>query len=111
MKSFLAIRDFVEQWYDHIIDKNSNCIFDCLVRYDSKLGTTTFKSKAMIQRSGYEDGKVSLEESGKVVSEKYHLDFSANYQDMEFDTETNSLVITGQSAKMGSYKVLVTPLV
>jgi len=109
MKSFIAIRDFVKKWDEQIVDRNSNCRFKCLVNYNSSNGTTTFPSKATIIRSGYDDGKVSLEEYGEVVSEKYHLDFSANCQDLEFDDTTNSLIIKGKSAKMGTYKVQITP--
>jgi hypothetical protein len=111
MERFMAIRDFVERWRDQITDNLGNCIFECLVNYNSNRGTTTFRSKARIQRSGYDDGKVSLEESAEVVSERYHLDFSANFQDMEFDNTTNSLIIKGHSPKMGAYLVQIIPVV
>ncbi len=111
MESFLAIHNFVERWRDQITDNFGKCIFKCLVNYNSNLGIKTFTTRVTIHRSGYDDGKVSLEESGEVVSERYHLDFSANYQEMEFDNSTNSLIIKGQSPKMGVYRVQIIPTV
>jgi len=62
-------------------------------------------SKVQISLGGYnEDGKVSIDESGPLVSEYFHLTFMPIFQTYKCDDEHN-LVITGNSSKLGDYSV------
>jgi len=110
MEGFLAIRDFVDEWYSDIVNNVGDCSFLGFVTYESKFGTENFKTRIRIQRSGYDDGKISLDESGRFVSEKYHLDFSARFQTVEYDEESKMLIIKDQSSKMGKYKLQILPV-
>ncbi|AJA68682.1 hypothetical protein MODO_0242 [Myroides odoratimimus] len=49
-------------------------------------------------------GKVALEEGNIIHPDNFHLDFDTDYQEYKF--ENNTLIITGESSKMGGkYKV------
>ena len=81
MDSFDAIDRFVKYWQGKgriDMDGHGNCRFPCLVSFASDRGREAFKTNATIFRNGTDDGKISLEEKGDLVSESYPLDFRAH---------------------------------
>jgi hypothetical protein len=82
--------------------------FTALVTYYSSK-TITFETSVTVD-TGYESGKVKLADNDQCPSDKFHLDFKPEYQSMHFDRESNILIITGDSPKMGSYKVSISAL-
>lgn len=112
-ENFLAIHHFVEYWRGQggvEINPVGNGRFEALVSYNSRFGTQNFRTNVRLMRSGYDDGKILLEEKGELVAEAFHLDFSARWQGVRFHEETNSLIVTGSSDKMGQYQVQITPI-
>jgi hypothetical protein len=77
-------------------------------RHDSE--TDTFETTARVETGAWDSGKVSLNETPECPSSKFHLDFSPNFQAMRYDHDANSLVIDGESSKMGPYKVTIIAL-
>lgn len=111
MENHLVLRDFVDHW-DNLVrpTRFSTAIFHCTVTYSFKRKTVTDKTKALIQRTGYEDGKVSLVETDTLTAERFHMDFSPDYQSYSL-TPDKLLRIDGKSPKMGgAYSVTIFPL-
>jgi len=93
------------------VNQLGNAFCEVLVSYISaKKGDATFRTKLTLIRNGYDDGKVSLEELKDYPAEDYHLDFNARYQNIEFDGKVKSLIVKGQSSKMGKYEVHLNPI-
>ena len=61
-----------------------------------------------IQLSGFNNGDIEMDEGQKISSNTHHLGFSARLQDYDYDEATRTFTITGNSPKMGSYKVQFT---
>ena len=112
-KNYEAIFNFVEHWRDVGLMEvnpygNSNC--KAQVSYNSLLGTQKYKTNVTLIRNGYDDGRISLDEIGDLLSEDYHLDFTARIQTVCFSKKTKKLTVKGRSPKMGEYKVVITPI-
>ena len=82
--------------------------FTALVTYYSSK-TISFETSVMVD-TGYDSGKIKLADNDQCPSDKFHLDFKPKYQSMNFNRELNILVITGDSKKLGSYKVSISAL-
>jgi hypothetical protein len=85
-------------------------VFRGRVAYRHALATDTFETTARVETGAWNSGKVSLTETPECPSSKFHLDFSPNFQEMHYDGDANSLVIAGESSKMGAYKVTIIAL-
>ena len=112
-KNFEAIYDFVEFWRvggKLKVNPLGNCTVTAQIIYNSDLGTQAFQTKVTLIRKGYDDGKIALDEIGVLVSEDYHLDFSARFQKVSFNNKTKTLTVKGTSGKMGDYQVDMTPV-
>jgi hypothetical protein len=82
--------------------------FTALVTYYSSK-TITFETSVMVD-TGYDSGNIKLADNDQCPSDKFHLDFKPKYQNMNFNRESNILLITGDSPKMGFYKVSISAL-
>ena len=71
---------------------------------------TIFTTMVRVDTDAQTPGKISLTENQQCPSSKFHLDFQAKYQAMCFDRNSNILVISGKSTKMGSYEVLISAI-
>ena len=53
----------------------------------------------------------NLSTSSLITRENYHLDFKARFDNkIRFDEKNSCLIITGQSSKMGNYKIIITQI-
>lgn len=110
MKSFDAIHDFMKA---HNLDGDQfgNLQFEAFVEYRSPARNTSKITNVKIIRNGYQDGKISLEETGDLIAKDYHLDFTADYQEYQFSEEDEKLSVSGTSSKMGGkYNVAISPV-
>lgn len=114
MKSHLALKNFVDYWRGKpgfAINALGLCTFNARVTYTFRGTKLVHTTGVMIQRNGYEDGKVSLEEAGPLVAEVFHLDFLPKWQRYSVGTRSHSLIIKGSSQKMGGeYVVVIMPV-
>lgn len=115
MSNYSVLSRFVDHWRDTAgfeVNDYGNCRFRAQVKYEFRDTELVHTTAVFIQRNGYEDGKVSLEESGPLVSEVFHLDFSPERQVYRYGTRRDSLIVKGSSPKMGGkYRVVITPVV
>jgi hypothetical protein len=115
MSNTKAIHDFVEHWRDTDsveIDGFGHCKFPAEVEYTFKGRTTLHQTTVTILRNGFNEGKVSLDESGSLKATKYHLDFSKDFQEYSVREEDHAFVVSGDSPKMGgTYTAVLSPLV
>jgi len=58
-----------------------------------------------IQISGFQSGDIEMEEGMYLLNKTHHLGFSARYEDYSYNEEDKIFTITGNSEKMGAYKV------
>jgi hypothetical protein len=84
--------------------------FNALITYYHSSKTTTFFTEVRVD-TAYESGKIILAENDQCTSDKFHLSFQPEYQNMYFDRELNILIISGNSKTMGGYKVSISALV
>jgi hypothetical protein len=112
MDSFDAIGEFVAHWQQKSglnIDPDGNCRFKCLVNYKWDIVQEVFQTNATIIRGGLDDGKIALDETTELDSDRFQLEFQAHRLRMAFDRRGASLLVNGKSAHMGSFQVLFTP--
>jgi hypothetical protein len=113
MKNAQQIADFAIHWRGSDgfkVTAVGNCVFDAVVTYEFGGKSVEHETSCTIVRNGYEDGKISLDEAGPLVSELFHLDFTPEWQTYNFDRSTGALIVTGNSPKMGgSYRVKIQP--
>lgn len=110
MISTLAVNYFVDK---HELEKDSfgHCKFRGFVEYTSKIINASEITIIKLIRNGYNDGGIQIKENGDLNSEYFHLDFTTNYQNYTFNTTDNSLVVSGNSGKMGGdYQVVLKAL-
>ena len=108
------IYEFVEYWRNNggaEVNAVGNATLDSSVSYSSNRGDESFRTNVTIVRNGYDDGKISLSELKDFPAEDYHLDFSANFQDIRYHEKAKSLIIKSKSTKMGEYEVHLVPIV
>jgi hypothetical protein len=84
--------------------------FPALVAYHHASKTKTFQTQVRVETDAWSDGAVSLAENNQSPSEQYHMDFHPKFQAMRYDRQSNILIITGKSEKMGSYQVTLSVL-
>lgn len=113
MNSSQQIYYFGQHWRNHLnfeILPVGNYVFPAQVTYEYSRKSVTELTTCTVIRNGYEDGKISLEERGILSSKIFHLDFADDFQMYKFEKSTFSLIVTGNSQKMGgSYKVTILP--
>ncbi len=110
MESFHAIHDFMAA-HSLESDQFGNLYFDAFVEYRSPARNSSKITNVKIIRNGYQDGHISLGESGNLVAEDYHLDFTTHYQEYCFSEEDGKLSVSGSSPKMGGkYNVIISPV-
>lgn len=79
------------------------------VEYFSNIKNVVEFSEIKITMGGYNGGKVSIEETGELNVDEFHLDFEERFQKYNYDDETKELVVSGKSPKMnGQYTVKIT---
>lgn len=113
-KNYSEIHKFVQYWRNNSgaeVSSVGNATLDCSISYSSNRGEESFRTNVTIVRNGYDDGKISLSELKNFLAEDYHLDFSANFQDIRYHDKAKSLVIKSKSTKMGEYEVHLVPIV
>ncbi len=107
------LKSFVDFWRGKEgfeVHPTGNCEFRGRVAYASANGTAIDTTTIRLIRNGYDDGKVSLVETDHLSAERFHLDFSPDFQHYEFRVSDGAFVISGKSPKMaGSYVVTMTP--
>ena len=115
MSNHSVLKKFVDHWRDSPgfeVNDCGNCRFHARVKYEFRTTELVHTTLVSIQRNGYEDGKVSLEEAGPLVSEVFHLDFSPDWQIYKYGSSHDSLIVKGDSGKMGGeYRVVITPVI
>jgi hypothetical protein len=84
--------------------------FTALVTYFHSSKTATFNTEVRVDMDAQNSGKVMMLENDQCPSDEFHLDFKPKYQEMRFDRESNILIISGASEKMGAYKVSISAL-
>ncbi|WP_277809707.1 hypothetical protein [Chromohalobacter canadensis] len=110
MESFHAIHDFKDA-HDLETDQVGNLDFRAFVEYRSPSRNASEITNVKIIRNGYQDGQISIEESGELVAENYHLDFTTQYQKYRYCEEGKKLSVAGGSPKMGGkYSVAISPV-
>lgn len=116
MSSAKHLNDFAQHWrYEpgFTMLSTGNCNFSARVIYEYAGGDPMSDvTSCLLVRNGFEDGKVSLEETDELTLSGFHLDFThgPGRQTYNFDRSTNALVIVGSSIKMGgNYKVTILP--
>lgn len=75
-------------------------LLDVIVTYCASR-TVSFKTRVRVQTDAQSNGKISLDETSECPALEYHLDFYPRYQTMRFDQDSNLLVVSGRSDKMG----------
>lgn len=110
MESFHAIHDFMDA-HNIKTDQSGNLHFKAFVEYRSPARNTSEIADIKIIRNGYQDGQISIEETGDLAAEDYHLDFTTQYQKYNFSKDDGKLFVAGNSAKMcGKYSVTISPI-
>ncbi|WP_345875000.1 hypothetical protein [Shewanella algae] len=110
MESFHAIHDFMDA-LNIETDQYGNLLFYAFVEYQSPARNASEITSVKIFRNGYQDGQISLGETGDFVAEDYHLDFTTQYQQYSFYEEDKKLIVLGKSPKMGGkYNVSISPV-
>ena len=115
IESINQMNTFISAWKGHpglVGDVQlGQTIISTIVEYEAKRRSIKERTRVVIHRyAGPDDGKISLDERGKLVVEKYHLDFHPRWQAYSFIPADKSLRITGESDKMGgAYAVNLTP--
>ncbi|MCG3147931.1 MAG: hypothetical protein PCFJNLEI_01372 [Verrucomicrobiae bacterium] len=79
------------------------------IAYFHATKTNTFQTKVFVEPDSWKD-PVQLVETDECPSSIYHLAFNLKFQTMKFDRESNALVITGNSEKMGKYQVTIVAM-
>ena len=87
--------------------RSGSYAFEALVTYDHHEQSIVFETTAIVETDAWDGGKLSLIETNKCPSRDYHLDFRARFNAMLFNVESNLLIVSGKSAKMGDYKVMI----
>lgn len=106
----MSMRKFQSYLYSKFSVNINNPIFECIVIYQYRCSTVTTSTRARMQVDTREWGTIHIYENEKLQSNKYHLRFSPDYQEMAFNTSSETLVIKGSSPKMGGdYSVTIIP--
>ncbi|ETR94496.1 hypothetical protein [Acinetobacter lactucae] len=106
MDSLLAINDFREENNLEVDNRGNLPPFECIIEYKSKAGNASTVANVRLTIHGIDFGNIDIDETKKISSENYHLNFTTRFQQYKFDSEDNSLIISGTSAKMqGAYEV------
>ncbi|WP_080727839.1 hypothetical protein [Ralstonia solanacearum] len=114
MNNHIELREFVGFWRgsdDFEVDPVGNCEFNGQISYSWKKEIVVETTTVRLIRNGYGDGKVHLSETKMLSAERFHLDFSPDFQTYEFRTSDGALTVSGQSPKMmGPYTVTIVPV-
>ena len=107
----MVASDFIAKWGSKVKHTPySECLFRCLVSYTSNKVNCQEETVARIYMDGMEAGKVSLDETGELSVDSFHLDFFPRYQTYQLGSKEN-LVVSGSSDKMqGAYTVEIQPI-
>ncbi|MDR0238158.1 MULTISPECIES: hypothetical protein [Acinetobacter] len=85
--------------------------FECIVSYTSKIGNPTTVASVRLVMDHMDSGNIEIDETNDIPLKKYHLSFNPHFQKYHFNSDDNSLTISGKSDKMkGRYKVNIKPL-
>jgi hypothetical protein len=97
-----------EDWLQ--IEPTGNCSFSARVRFWSDVRSTAVLSRVTLVRNGYEDGAVLIDEADDLKAYEYHTKFlPIRGCTCRYVKQTNALVVSGRSPKMGTYSVTITP--
>lgn len=115
MQSTRALGDFIRHWRAAALPGWGNTpagLFYCQakVRFDWPTSFESQTTKVWFCQIGIEDGKVRMEDAGKINDKDTHTEFRQLWSEYTFDGETFSLVIEGNSPKIGSYTVVISPV-
>lgn len=92
-------------------DTVGNLNFEAFVEYRSPARNASEITNVKIIRNGCHDGQISLEETGDLVAEDYHLVFTIQYQKYSLSDEGKKLLVLGSSPKIGGkYNVAISPV-
>ncbi|WEK31573.1 MAG: hypothetical protein P0Y58_05080 [Candidatus Pseudomonas phytovorans] len=114
MSAFSEISSFGEEWKgttNFKVMPVGNYVFTAMITYISdRYGTERGNCTVQIIRNGMQDGEIIIYANGALQSESHHLSFIAKWQKYEFDKQDGTLVVTGNSDKMGGdYSVRMLP--
>ena len=109
MKNFMELSTFCDEWRD--FENFNPSFFSATVIYNSvKYGRETEKCTINVYRAIPRDGNIVILSNGVLQSETHHLEVSPIFQTYQFDEDDASLVIRGNSEKMGgNYSIKLTP--
>lgn len=112
-QGFHEISAFGEAWEgkpNFRVTPVGNYLFAAQVAYASATrGTEVEDCTVQIFRNGISDGNLEIYSSGILQPETHHLGLSVQWQTVTLDKNNNALIVTGKSAKMGTYTVTITP--
>lgn len=103
----MSLGDFKSHLFNLKGIDNNHPRFNCIVTYNSKHGTVSDNTVAMMSVNTNDHGNIHLTGTNKIGIDRYHLDFSDRFQSYSFSGD--GLNITGKSPKMGSYTVTIVP--
>lgn len=69
-----------------------------------------FKTEVSVPVDAHTGGRITLFETKECPSDKFHLQFKARFDAMHYDPISKALIISGDSSKMGPYKVAISAL-
>jgi hypothetical protein len=88
------------------IDGVGNLSFNATIIYyhhSNKIETENLNVHIFL--NGYEGNLIDIAEGKKLKSETHHLSFKPEFQEYNFDEINNIFSVSGESSKMGKYKV------
>lgn len=103
MSNSKALEDFRKILKNVKSRSNSDEEINAIVTYNFKGKKISEKLNVLMKRTTYEFGQIQIDEGNKLTSSKVHLDLNPRYQNYSF--YDNTLIITGNSSKLGDYKI------
>jgi hypothetical protein len=105
---------FVEQWRKNpgFIRHDSGVReFPALVIYSWKTRSITETTTVQLRIVGYgEEYQIDIAETNNLSVEEFHLKLKADFQVYSYNEDRHSLIVTGDSQKMGGkYKIEIIP--
>ena len=116
MRNMRQLGDFLAYWrsspeYPPKNDGNDHIYLPVHVVYQWGNGKSKIRFSSTFRvsvGSGPNDGDIDIDDTDKVKVEDFHLRFKADFQTYQYDDTIKSLVISGNSPKMGGeYKVII----
>jgi hypothetical protein len=113
LQKFKALQEFRSKWQkldEGDVGRTGRLRVFAKIYYSSPKGIENDRAYVTISFDGYEQGQIDIDETADLTVSDFHLRFSPDWQDYIFDTDNDTLVIEGNSPKMGGeYMVRIHP--